>query len=621
MNKRMKTYSNAPILIYLFIGLFVYLFIPLQRIAATGEFTANYDVSYAIAPAGVTIVTQTVSLVNRQTNLYPKQYTILLDSLNVRNIIARDDGGTITPKITQNDGKTEILLTFNKQIVGLGKQTTFTLRYENLDIAAKNGSIWEVNIPGITEDADLGTYGVTIQTPPTFGPTSYLKPLPADGGRWNRQQMTRGGISAAYGENQYAKLTLRYYLENPGVAAITQEIALPPDTAFQSVSIDALSPKPTEVARDDDGNWLARYRLLSGQKLSIEATVSVTLTLPSIGNSAAAALTLPKQTDESVLADYLKPLPYWESDDPSITSLAGKYTTPKDIYNYVVGALTYDYERVKTTPKRKGALEALKSPKSAICMEFTDLFIAIARAAGIPAREAVGYAHTTNAKLRPLSLVSDVLHAWPEYYDRRQGAWIPVDPTWGNTTGGIDYFTMLDFNHIVFAIHGKSSSQPLPAGFYRENGKEGKDVTVEFLGVASPTAPVSLIPRIDFPNVATAGFQANGEVTVENTSGIEAQGVSVRLEIQPFSFIITKENQTIAPYSKLTIPVQVSIPSSTPKGNGTVTLIAGDRTVQHSFDIQPISWLYLSISGMIASAGILLWITLTRPFSKKPSKK
>jgi len=602
----------VKIFVYLFICLFVYLFIPLSQAAAAGEFTANYDVSYAIAPTGVTIVTQTVALVNRQTNLYPKQYTILLDTLNVRNIIARDDGGTISPTITQNDGKTEILLTFNKQIVGLGKLTQFTLRYENLDIAAKNGSIWEVNIPGITEDVDLGSYNVTIATPPTFGAISYLKPPPADGKRWNRQQMTSGGISAAYGNRQYAKLTLRYYLENPGVTTVTQEIALPPDTAFQQVSIDALSPKPEGIVKDTDGNWLARYNLTSRQKLSIEATVSVSISMTASET---------QKLDETEIAQFLKPLPYWEADDPSIKALAAVYTTPKAIYDYVVTTLDYDYERVKTTPKRKGALEALKTPKSAICMEFTDLFIAIARAAGIPSREAVGYAHTTNAKLRPLSLVTDVLHAWPEYYNRESGVWIPVDPTWGNTTGGVDYFSTLDFNHIVFAIHGTSSTIPLPAGFYRENGKEGKDVTVEFLGGASPGVPVALIPRIDFPKVVTAGFTASGTVTVENTGGIETKSIDVRIETKPFPYTIDLDNQTIAPFSKLTIPLRVVVPSSLPKGKGSMTLTAGDRTVEHSFDIQPISWLYLAISGMIGSAGILLWIILMRPFSKKKLKK
>lgn len=578
---------------------------PRPAAAAAGAFRANYDVSYAIAPSGVTIVTTNVTLVNQKTNLYPKQYAIVLDSLRVRNVIARDDGGTITPTITQKDGKTEIALPLHTQNVGLGKETTFTLRYENLDIAQQHGSIWEVNIPGITEDADLGDYTVSVQTPPTFGALQYLKPPPADGTRWNRTQMTRGGISAAYGKAQYAKLTLRYYVENPGLTARTQEIALPPNLPYQMVSIDALSPKPEQIRKDEDGNWLAQYTLSGGQKLSIEATVSV-------------AITLPKESKEEVdLTPYLAPRTYWEADHPAIKELAARLRTPRAIYDYVVATLAYDYDRVKTTPKRKGAASALQTPRQSLCMEFTDLFIAIARAAGIPARELVGYAYTTNTKLRPLSLVSDVLHAWPEYYDATRKMWIPVDPTWGNTTGGIDYFDTFDFNHIVFAIHGRSSEQPLPAGFYREGGREGKDVLVEFLQSPAAPASVTLIPRVTFPKTVTAGFTARGVVTVENASGIEASDISITVETSPFPYTVAKEHQTVAPYSRLEIPLSVSVPSSQPRGRATITVTAADRTVTHAFDVRPISWLYLSVSGMIASTGVLLWVALARPFSGK----
>lgn len=599
--------------VYLLLFVFVYLFVLLQQAVAAGKFQANYEVSYAIAPSGITIVTQTVSLINQETNLYPKQYSIILDTTNIRNIIARDDGGTITPSITQKDGKTEILLTFNKQIVGIGKQLTFTLRYENADIAQKNGNIWEVTIPGISDDPDLGNYNVTLQVPPTFGQNAYLSPVPADGKHWNRDQMTKGGISAAYGDSQFAKLTLRYFLENTHVTPITQEIALPPDTSFQRVSIDTLTPKPQEITKDADGNWLARYLLSPGQKLPIQAIVSVTLTIqprtdyqkPEIGD----------------LSEYLKPLPFWESGDNSIKELALLHDTPKDIYDAVVRTLTYDYERVNEKTIRKGAVEALKSPKNAICMEFTDLFIAIARAAGIPARESVGYAHTTNAKLRPLSLVADVLHSWPEYYDSGQNLWIPVDPTWGNTTGGVDYLTKMDFNHIVFAIHGKSSTQPFPAGFYREQGKEGKDVTVEFLASAGGITKPSLVPRVEFPKVVTAGFIARGRVYVENISGVEARDLSLSLTTSPFPFTLAQSSLSIAPYSALTIPITISIPSSTPRGKGVLTLAAGDKIVQRSFDIQPISWLYIALSGMIGSIAVLLWMLIMRPFHKKHFKK
>ena len=45
------------------------------------------------------------------------------------------------------------------------------------------------------------------------------------------------------------------------------------------------------------------------------------------------------------LPEHLKPTRLWQSDDPEIIALAGKLKTPREIYNYVVSNLTYDYAK------------------------------------------------------------------------------------------------------------------------------------------------------------------------------------------------------------------------------------------------------------------------------------
>src|SRR3989344_955019 len=118
-------------------------------------------------------------------------------------------------------------------------------------------------------------------------------------------------------------------------------------------------------------------------------------------------------------------------------------------------------------------------------MEFTDSFIAIARAMGIPAREINGYAITTTESLKPISVTlksGDLLHAWPEFYDPKLG-WIQIDPTWGDTSN-TDYFTKLDTNHFAFVIKGDKSDYPLPAGTYRTSNLE-KLVEVGFSQVGN----------------------------------------------------------------------------------------------------------------------------------------
>jgi transglutaminase-like putative cysteine protease len=591
------------LLVYSFIYLFVYLFIQPQQVAASGEFRADYEVQYAIAPTGVTIVTQNVTLTNQLSNLYPQQYSILIDSTKINNIIAYDNSGVIKPQIKQEDGKTEIILTFNEKVVGIGKQLKFSLRYESSDIAIQNGSIWDVNIPGVAEDPDLANYFVSLRVPPSFGVNAYMSPLPASGGRWTREQMTQGGISAAYGQNQAFDLSLSYFLENPTITPKLTELALPPDTAFQKIFIKSLTPAPKTVLQDEDGNWLAQYDLLPAQRIEVKAQITAQIFL-SMRDGFTTTL-----KDKKI---YTQPTRYWESNDSRIAELAKTYTTPRAIYTYVVNTLNYDYKRIQGIPIRKGALQALQSPLNSICMEFTDLFIAIARAAGIPAREAVGYAHTTNARLRPLSFVSDVLHAWPEYYDEELRNWIPVDPTWADTTGGINYFDKLDFNHVVFAYHGKSSEYPYPAGYYKKAGEHTKDIQVTFAKAIPSIATQKIDISYAFPTQTTAGFAVSGQVYIENNGETAVSNIPVHIQSTPVDVGIDQTIPSIPPYGKVAIPVNLNIPTYLYKGSGSVVTTVEDQVKKHDFLILPLGYRLALPIGVGLCIVILLSIVWIR---------
>jgi hypothetical protein len=181
--------------------------------------------------------------------------------------------------------------------------------------------------------------------------------------------MVLGGIRAAYGKEQQFDVKLSYFLDNPTVTSKNMELAIPPDTAFQKVSIQSLDPKPKTVLTDTDGNWLAQYTLAPSQKITVQATVTIRLTLQ------------PSDSFERTTIDpalYTSSQKYWETTDGKIQELAALYNNPKDIYDYVVRTLSYDYSRVSQSPIRKGAVQALANPNTAICMEFTDVFIAIA---------------------------------------------------------------------------------------------------------------------------------------------------------------------------------------------------------------------------------------------------
>lgn len=603
MKNRFRTFAYSLIL------LFVYSLIPFQ-VHAVGEFQADYDVQYAVSPTGKTIVTQTVQLTNKLANFYPRQYSLLVDSDRISNVIAYDDGGVITPAISVKDGKTDIALSFNTKTIGLGKSSTFSLRYEHAGIASQNGNIWEIYVPGITNDPDIGTYNVTLSVPPTFGGAAYLSPQPSSGSTWTKDQMIRGGIAAAYGSKQYFDVELRYTISNPSVTTKNIGLALPPETAYQNVTLASLDPKPVSLERDIDGNWIAYYELLPAASRSIVAKTYVTTYLRPRESY---------QTQFSEDSAYLASTEYWQSSDPAIRALSDVYKTPALIYRYVSETLTYDYSKINAPSPRLGSLETLKLPESAVCTEFTDLFIAIARAAGIPARRNVGYAYTNNPKLRPLSLAADILHAWPEYYDRERGVWIPVDPTWANTTGGTDYFTKLDFNHIVFAINGVDDTLPYPAGFYRNPGSKSKDVSVEFASADVRPIPPKLTTRIEFPQQVASGRAATGNIIVTNEGGEPAYIIAVSARSDIGDVLVHEVIDELLPYATTRIPITANIPQSFRSGTGTIYASVNDAQVSSVFTIRPLIWLYAG-AVVIAIVVILLTTRIVQIFLWKRSR-
>ncbi|KKQ91669.1 MAG: putative transglutaminase [Candidatus Woesebacteria bacterium GW2011_GWA2_40_7] len=452
-------------------------------VLAESEFTTSSNVNYKVQESGRTLVTHNITLENNLSTIYATTYTLSLENVDAQDIKASEEvkGKSEELKVeTQKDGdKTNIKIVFTDAAVGKGVKRDFSISYENGNFAVRTGEVWEISIPRLSNPDSFGNYSVNLEIPDSFGLEAYISPRPMefsnDGGykkyKFNKESVTQTGITAGFGQFQVFSFSLAYHLENPLTSNTETQIALPPDTAFQKIYFTKLDPKPTNVMVDGDGNWIAIYKLSPRERIDVKAEGFVQIF--------ASFRKFPGPTDVE-LSSNLKETEYWQVNDPQIKELAVGLKTPQAIYNYVSQTLKYDYTRVQPNVQRLGAKKALEKPTQAICMEFTDLFIALARAAGIPAREINGYAYTENPELQPLSLVADVLHSWPEYYDKENGVWIPIDPTWGSTTGGVDFFTKLDLRHFAFVIHGNSSVKPYPPGSYKLGTNPQKDVFVSF---------------------------------------------------------------------------------------------------------------------------------------------
>ena len=210
-------------------------------------------------------------------------------------------------------------------------------------------------------------------------------------------------------------------LGNPSVDIIAQvavpfNLKLPLDTKYLRVKLSGINLKVLEL---DGGGQNLKGDVLEIKKEEIQ-------------NS--------KFKGESLKSpeEYLKDTMFIQSKDPEIISLAKEIV--KDEKNALKKArLLYEwvYRNIRKTPAITipMATEVLKSRRGD-CNEHTTLYTALARAAGIPTRIALGLTYKDGYFY---------YHAWPEIFINQ---WIAIDPTLGQfpadaahiriTTGDID---------------------------------------------------------------------------------------------------------------------------------------------------------------------------------------
>lgn len=541
-------------LLILLISLSVFIVFP-GNVAASEEFKIDVITNYRVETSGIVEVTQKVRIENLVSDLYATSFTIELENIDPITPHALQNGKPIALENKRVDSKNVLVATFPDAVVGRGSVRNFEIIFSEDSFATRTGEIWEIAIPRLSDEANFDSYSLFLIVPESFGNEAYISPEPestisSEGERvyaFSENSVTKSGITAGFGQFQVFSYVLNYHLENPIAKSAEVDIAIPPDTAYQKVYINTIDPKPIDVYLNADGNWLATYLLSPKQRIDVSVKGAVQIF--------ASPRPFFKPTEE-VLKENLKPSEFWQVEDPRIIDLANELKTPAEIYKYVSETLTYDYERVRPNVSRLGAVSALENPTQAICMEYTDLFVALARAAGIPAREVNGYAYSENPDIQPLSLVADVLHAWPEYYDYQIGAWIPIDPTWGSTTGGVDYFNKLDLRHFTFVIHGADPQIPFPPGSYKLGPNPQKDVFVNFGQLPEKKATT---PKLELTPKALSLSGRSFEIEIKNPG-------PVAIYDTPYFIYFDQEVQTkerldmLLPYSSF--KTQVSVPFS-----------------------------------------------------------
>jgi len=139
-------------------------------------------------------------------------------------------------------------------------------------------------------------------------------------------------------------------------------------------------------------------------------------------------------------SDLTAATPFWPVDDPSISALAEEITSGTGTGEAKVAAILewltpgVNLKYSGQIGSRGGTLKALGQGFGR-CWDFSDVFVTLARAAGVPCRQVAGWMYGGSG------------HVWVEYYREGKG-WQHVDPTGGGELKcgiyHIPYFTTED---------------------------------------------------------------------------------------------------------------------------------------------------------------------------------
>lgn len=576
------------------IFLFCFLIFKPKLIVAQ-EIKTDYEINYLFKKIDNKFkadVSYKIFITNLRSDIYVSRFLITFPAdFKVSNIQAFSNKQLTNSQLILDNEKIRIIIDLPNSKVGKNEKNELLINFIQEDLIKEFGNVWELMLPNIEDnDSDIK---ILASIPVLLDKKiSISKPKPSlikvnnnfTQILWVNPKTKI--IYAVFGDRQYYKVNLVYNLKNSKPYPILTEIAFPPDTLYQKIYVENIAPKPIDFYSDEDGNFLGKIFLLPGEFKTINFSGIIEV------------LVNPRDTVRSILnhlffkqKKYLLTAEnkYWQIN---FSEEIKKIKKIEDIYQYTINTLDYDYKKIYKKTERIGAQKALENPKNAICTEFSDLFIALSKEKGFFAREIQGYGFSHEEYLRPISLNSDILHSWVEFYDVEKNIWIPVDPTWEETSG-IDYFNSFDLNHIAFVIHGKKPDYPHPAGSYKVS--DSKDILINAIST-KPSEFKNLNIKIEkFPKIVYSNKKYQLEINLENKSNIYLWNVFLKIqgkniEISPkevfFAYLVPFEKKTINFEFK---PNQVYSFS-----NGEISIIYLNEKIKKIFSIYPFYINYLN---------------------------
>lgn len=409
-----------------------------QAYAATRSYSV--DSSYELKDSGLTVVEHEYNVKSIETG---KTITVPVPGRNIEGL--RVLLGSGAPVDANSEEKTYNILgrdvTLTDVKFKLNSSSDFTIKYSTKDFLYDAGKTEVFSIPVFADRANISSQSAEVKVPLAYG-------LAINNGHKTSDTSIASGVQSYefnsdksglaepivldFGSSMTAKMSLSHKLENTSWWWSIKTLVLPPDTNQQTVFIESITPQPTRIRVDGDGNVLADWRLRPKQSLEVKASVLATVR----------SLSYNLENGRSV------------EDMPKV--LIGDYTRNTD--RWPAGDFG-DFSDTDAALERVEAIfKAVSDDKDSLLKDAgakakADALVGALRNAGIPSRFISGYVYHDGMQ----SWEGLQEHSWVESFIPGSG-WMTIDPVFDKVLGS---FGKADLYRLAGLIYGIDDEENL----------------------------------------------------------------------------------------------------------------------------------------------------------------
>ncbi|MFW5702761.1 MAG: transglutaminase-like domain-containing protein [Candidatus Dojkabacteria bacterium] len=428
------------------------------------------------------------------------------------------------------------------------------IRYVHPELGERVGGLLDAYIPAFSEDFEFEqgntkyTYRTRLRIPSSAGtenivsvePNSNFSEGNFDVYVFDQNKLLGKFVWVQRGDSQVYKFSLVQPLlptaERASGDINRYKIIIPRDMVEerieQRIYLTEISPEPIGINVDADGNLIGVFQVDANEETDVR--IEGYALLQNRGaerrlSEVAGSLEALDEVDGSSADVYLSESEFWEVGNSAIQEAALEkggettdvYELASNIYEQVVAEIDYSEVKRFGINESQGALRTLEGG-AAVCMEYSDLYLSLLRARGVPTRAAFGYGYDSR-----LAGNAQEPHQWVQVYLPGTNSWITVDVTWGetgaNVIGG-------DLNH--FFTHVASSDPNTPSVLSRLSLSGGGELL-------SPEFEVEVVESIP-ENVEQEALTQ--EELLEKYPEVEANSQDYYLETLRSKYLASWEN-------------------------------------------------------------------------------